>query len=319
MTELEFRTENFEDFYELTDDVLGNGRFSVVWRCAEIATGREYAAKIIKKKRYKSSSRRGALSIDDIKREAAILNDLAHENVISIHDAFENGNQVVLVLELVTGGELFEYLSEKDHLTEAEAVAFLKQILTGVKHMHEKNIAHLDLKPENIMLMNHGSNVLKLIDFGLSKRMAPNEELREMMGTPEFVAPEVINFEPLSVNTDMWSIGVIAYLLVSGRLPFHAENKQATYAKISANDYRFAEDEFASVSERAKDFIARLLVKDPRRRMDVRACFEHPWMKAADDDVTGRKQELLIKLEAMDIKSLRTYVTNKRINLAYRS
>ena len=111
------------------------------------------------------------------------------------------------------GGELFDFISEKERLSEEEASDFIQQILLGLKHMHSKNIAHLDLKPENIMLKSENSHSLKLIDFGLSRKIKPGEEVREMLGTPEFVSPEVVNYEPLSLNTDMWSIGVITYIL----------------------------------------------------------------------------------------------------------
>ena len=111
------------------------------------------------------------------------------------------------------GGELFDFISEKERLSEEEASNFIQQILLGLKHMHSKHIAHLDLKPENIMLKSPDSHHLKLIDFGLSRKIKPGEEVREMLGTPEFVSPEVVNYEPLSLNTDMWSIGVITYIL----------------------------------------------------------------------------------------------------------
>ena len=111
------------------------------------------------------------------------------------------------------GGELFDFISEKERLSEEEASDFIQQILLGLKHMHSKNIAHLDLKPENIMLKNENAHALKLIDFGLSRKIKPGEEVREMLGTPEFVSPEVVNYEPLSLTTDMWSIGVITYIL----------------------------------------------------------------------------------------------------------
>merc|ERR1719295_2135883 len=123
---------------------------------------------------------------------------------------------VCLPLIRLRGGELFDFISEKERLSEEEASNFIKQILLGVKHMHLKNVAHLDLKPENIMLKTDASHLLKLIDFGLSRKIKPGEEIREMLGTPEFVSPEVVNYEPLSLNTDLWSIGVITYIMLSG-------------------------------------------------------------------------------------------------------
>ena len=128
---------------------------------------------------------------------------------------FQKINSLVFFFSFfrLRGGELFDFISEKERLSEEEASNFIQQILLGLKHMHSKHIAHLDLKPENIMLKSPDSHHLKLIDFGLSRKIKPGEEVREMLGTPEFVSPEVVNYEPLSLNTDMWSIGVITYIL----------------------------------------------------------------------------------------------------------
>ena len=133
---------------------------------------------------------------------------LAH----SIHTVWKKSPKTSSFSRL-RGGELFDFISEKERLSEEEASDFIQQILLGLKHMHSKNIAHLDLKPENIMLKNENGHLLKLIDFGLSRKIKPGEEVREMLGTPEFVSPEVVNYEPLSLTTDMWSIGVITYIL----------------------------------------------------------------------------------------------------------
>uniref|UniRef100_A0A8I6GL62 non-specific serine/threonine protein kinase n=1 Tax=Rattus norvegicus TaxID=10116 RepID=A0A8I6GL62_RAT len=260
-----FRQEDVEDHYEMGEE-LGSGQFAIVRKCQQKGTGMEYAAKFIKKRRL-PSSRRG-VSREEIEREVSILREIRHPNIITLHDVFENKTDVVLILELVSGGELFDFLAEKESLTEDEATQFLKQILDGVHYLHSKRIAHFDLKPENIMLLDKhaASPRIKLIDFGIAHRIEAGSEFKNIFGTPEFVAPEIVNYEPLGLEADMWSIGVITYILLSGASPFLGETKQETLTNISAVNYDFDEEYFSSTSELAKDFIRRLLVKDPKPR-----------------------------------------------------
>jgi len=291
-----FRTEPFEDFYEVYEEI-GSGQFATVYRVIEKSTRTEYAAKFIKKKRL-VSSRRG-VAREDIRKEINILAEMEHQNVIYLHQVYEEskGQHVILVLELLRGGELFDFISEKEALSEEEASDFIQQILLGLKHMHSKHIAHLDLKPENIMLKNKNSPLLKLIDFGLSRKIKPGDEVREMLGTPEFVSPEVVNYEPLSLSTDMWSVGVITYILLSGASPFLGDTQQETYANIVAVDYEFDEEFFSQTSDLAKDFIRKLFVYEQRKRCDVDECLSHAWIqpKNKTDRLTRRKTEINIE------------------------
>ncbi|KAF3698771.1 Death-associated protein kinase 3 [Channa argus] len=274
-----FRQEDVELYYEMGEE-LGSGQFAIVRKCKEKSTGVEYAAKFIKKRRL-SSSRRG-VSREEIEREVNILREIQHTNIITLHDIFENKTDVILILELVSGGELFDFLAEKESLTEEEATQFLKQILDGVQYLHSKRIAHFDLKPENIMLLdkNVPNPRIKLIDFGIAHQIKAGNEFKNIFGTPEFVAPEIVNYEPLGLEADMWSIGVITYILLSGASPFLGETKQETLTNISAVNYDFDEEYFSNTSELAKDFIRRLLVKDPKKRMTIDDSLEHPWIKA---------------------------------------
>ncbi|XP_060642170.1 death-associated protein kinase 3 [Anolis sagrei] len=291
-----FRQENVEVHYDMEEE-LGSGQFAIVRKCREKATGREYAAKFIKKRRL-SSSRRG-VSREEIEREVDILREIQHSNIITLHDVFEDKTDVVLILELVSGGELFDFLAEKESLSEEEATQFLKQILDGVCYLHSKRIAHFDLKPENIMLLdkNVPSPRIKLIDFGIAHKIEAGTEFKNIFGTPEFVAPEIVNYEPLGLEADMWSIGVITYILLSGASPFLGETKQETLTNISAVNYDFDEEYFSSTSELAKDFIRRLLVKDPKKRMTIEQSLEHPWIKAIkrrnvrNEEPNGRRPE----------------------------
>ncbi|CAK6957661.1 death-associated protein kinase 3 [Scomber scombrus] len=273
-----FRQEDVELYYEMGEE-LGSGQFAIVRKCKEKSTSIEYAAKFIKKRRL-SSSRRG-VSREEIEREVNILREIQHSNIITLHDIFENKTDVILILELVSGGELFDFLAEKESLTEEEATQFLKQILDGVQYLHSKRIAHFDLKPENIMLLdkNVPNPRIKLIDFGIAHQIKAGNEFKNIFGTPEFVAPEIVNYEPLGLEADMWSIGVITYILLSGASPFLGETKQETLTNISAVNYDFDEEYFSNTSELAKDFIRRLLVKDPKKRMTIDDSLEHPWIK----------------------------------------
>ncbi|XP_031720894.1 death-associated protein kinase 3 [Anarrhichthys ocellatus] len=306
-----FRQEDVELYYEMEEE-LGSGQFAIVRKCKEKTTSIEYAAKFIKKRRL-SSSRRG-VSREEIEREVNILREIQHSNIITLHDIFENKADVILILELVSGGELFDFLAEKESLTEEEATQFLKQILDGVQYLHSKRIAHFDLKPENIMLLdkNVPNPRIKLIDFGIAHQIKAGNEFKNIFGTPEFVAPEIVNYEPLGLEADMWSIGVITYILLSGASPFLGETKQETLTNISGVNYDFDEEYFSNTSELAKDFIRRLLVKDPKKRMTIDDSLEHPWIKVIKrrnvrqeerDHKTERRRLKTTRLKEYTIKS----------------
>ncbi|XP_070543230.1 death-associated protein kinase 1-like isoform X2 [Ptychodera flava] len=299
-----FRDEPVETFYEIKEEI-GSGQFATVKRVTEKSSGTDYAGKFVRKKKY-ASSRRGAKR-EDIAREVDILSEMDHGNVISLHEVFETQTEVVLILELVAGGELFEFLAEKDHVTEEEAALFTKQMLEGVRHLHDKNIVHLDLKPENVMLLNTNKQHIKLIDFGLSQKLIPGKVIKDMIGTPEFVAPEVVNYEPLGLFTDMWAVGVITYILLSGASPFLGDDQQETYENIVAVDFEFDDEYFSHTSNLAKDFIERLFEKDPRKRSTVHECLNHPWIKPLTE-----KQQKSRKFSMVNIAGLRTFNARKK-------
>uniref|UniRef100_A0A672JHM1 Death-associated protein kinase 1 n=1 Tax=Salarias fasciatus TaxID=181472 RepID=A0A672JHM1_SALFA len=264
------------------------GQFALVRRCRHRASGLEYAAKFIRKRRSKSS-RRG-VTREDIEREVGILREIQHPNIITLHEVFESKADVILILELVAGGELFDFLAEKESLTEEEATQFLKQILDGVFYLHSKQIAHFDLKPENIMLLSRSvpHPRIKLIDFGLAHKIDFGNDFKNIFGTPEFVAPEVVNYEPLGLEADMW---------LSGASPFLGDNKQETLANVSAVDYSFDQEFFGGTSALAKDFIARLLVKDPKKRMTIQDSLQHPWIKPTDTQQALSRKESAVNME----------------------
>ncbi|XP_073435481.1 death-associated protein kinase 2 isoform X2 [Dendrobates tinctorius] len=306
-----FKQQKVEDLYTIADE-LGSGQFAIVKRCKEKKTGIDYAAKFIKK-RQSRASRRG-VTREEIEREVDILRDIQHHNIITLHDVYENKTDVVLILELVSGGELFDFLAQKESLSEEEATRFIKQILEGVNYLHTRKIAHFDLKPENIMLLDKTIAVphIKLIDFGLAHKIEEGVEFKNIFGTPEFVAPEIVNYEPLGLAVDMWSIGVITYILLSGASPFLGENKQETLSNITAVNYEFDEEFFSHTSDLAKGFIRKLLVKDTRKRLTIQEALSHPWITPKD-----KHQVLVRKKSIINLENLRKQYIRRRWKLSY--
>lgn len=306
-----FKQQKVEDVYEIGEE-LGSGQFAIVKKCQERSTGVEYAAKFIKK-RQSRASRRGVRR-EEIEREVNILQQILHANIIKLHDVYENRTDVVLILELVSGGELFDFLAQKESLSEEEATRFIKEILDGVNYLHAKKIAHFDLKPENIMLLDKNIPIphIKLIDFGLAHKIEDGVEFKNIFGTPEFVAPEIVNYEPLGLAADMWSIGVITYILLSGASPFLGETKQETLANITAVNYEFDEEFFSHTSDLAKDFIQKLLVKDTRKRLTIQEALTHPWITPMD-----KRQALVRRESVINLENFKRQYARRRWKLSY--
>ncbi|XP_023584561.1 myosin light chain kinase, smooth muscle isoform X3 [Trichechus manatus latirostris] len=197
--------QKVSDFYDI-EERLGSGKFGQVFRLVEKKTGKIWAGKFFKA--YSAKEK------ENIRQEIGIMNCLHHHKLVQCVDAFEEKANIVMVLEIVSGGELFERIIDEDfELTERECIKYMKQISEGVEYIHKQGIVHLDLKPENIMCVNKTGTRVKLIDFGLARKLENAGSLKVLFGTPEFVAPEVINYEPIGYATDMWSIGVICYIL----------------------------------------------------------------------------------------------------------
>ncbi|XP_040057297.2 death-associated protein kinase 2a isoform X1 [Gasterosteus aculeatus] len=285
-----FKQQRVEDFYQIGEE-LGSGQFAIVKQCREKSSGLEFAAKFIKKRQSMASSR--GVRREEIEREVDILRQTQHANIVTLHDVYENRTDVVLILELVSGGELFDFLAQKESLSEEEATQFIKQILEGVNYLHAKKIAHFDLKPENIMLLDKNAPLprIKLIDFGLAHKIEAGVEFKNIFGTPEFVAPEIVNYEPLGLEADMWSIGVITYILLSGASPFLGETKQDTLGNISAVNYEFDEEFFGHTSAPAKKFISQLLEEDKKKRLTIQDALNHPWIKPNEHKEESKAQE----------------------------
>ncbi|XP_069724868.1 myosin light chain kinase 3 isoform X4 [Phaenicophaeus curvirostris] len=293
------QTEMSTCFSVCRHEVLGGGRFGQVHKCTEISTGLSLAAKIIKVK--------GAKEREEVKNEVNIMNQLNHVNLIQLYDAFEAKNNITLIMEYLGGGELFDRITDESYnLTELDAILFTKQICEGVHYLHQHYILHLDLKPENILCVNRSGNQIKIIDFGLARRYKPREKLKVNFGTPEFLAPEVVNYDFVSFPTDMWSVGVITYMLLSGLSPFLGETDAETMNYVVNCNWDFDAEAFEQLSEEAKDFISRLLVKEKSCRMSATQCLKHEWLNNLP--AKAKKSKLRLKSQLL----LQSYLAHRK-------
>uniref|UniRef100_A0A669R6J9 Myosin light chain kinase 3 n=1 Tax=Phasianus colchicus TaxID=9054 RepID=A0A669R6J9_PHACC len=280
-------------------EVLGGGRFGQVHKCTEVSTGLNLAAKIIKVK--------GAKEKEEVKNEINIMNQLNHVNLIQLYDAFEAKNNITLIMEYLDGGELFDRITDESYnLTELDAILFTKQICEGVHYLHQHYILHLDLKPENILCVNHTGNQIKIIDFGLARRYKSHEKLKVNFGTPEFLAPEVVNYDFVSYPTDMWSVGVITYMLLSGLSPFLGETDAETMNYVVNCNWDFDAEAFEQLSEEAKDFISRLLVKEKSCRMSATQCLKHEWL----NNLPAKAKRFKLRLKSQLL--LQSYIAQRK-------
>ncbi|XP_011495829.1 PREDICTED: myosin light chain kinase, smooth muscle-like [Ceratosolen solmsi marchali] len=260
----------FKELYELHEE-LGKGRYGLVKRVVEKKSAKSFAAKFVRT--VKTSDRQ------QVRDEMKIMNLLRHPKLLRLTAAFESPKEIVMVTEYISGGELFERVVADDFtLTEKDSILFMRQICQGVRYMHENNVVHLDLKPENIMCHTRTSHRIKLIDFGLAQILISNKPIRVLFGTPEFIPPEIINYEPIGTESDMWSVGVICYVLLTGLSPFMGDNDAETFANIVRADYDFEDEAFDAISPDAKDFISNLLQKKKELRMSAKQCLSHSWL-----------------------------------------
>ncbi|XP_046896999.1 myosin light chain kinase 2, skeletal/cardiac muscle isoform X2 [Hypomesus transpacificus] len=277
-------------------EILGGGRFGKVHRCTEKLSVLKLAAKVINTRNSKEK--------EMAMNEVQVMNQLNHANILQLYEAFETKNQVVLILEYVEGGELFDRIvDESTPLTEVDAMVFVKQICEGIHYMHQMFVLHLDLKPENILCVNRTSHQVKIIDFGLARRYKPREKMRVNFGTPEFLAPEVVDFDFVSFPTDMWTLGVVTYMLLSGLSPFLGDDESQTLNNVLAVNWYFEEEAFEHISAEARDFISNLLIREKGGRLSAAKCLKHPWLnniseKAKHNNIVLKSQVLLKKYMA---------------------
>uniref|UniRef100_A0A674P186 non-specific serine/threonine protein kinase n=1 Tax=Takifugu rubripes TaxID=31033 RepID=A0A674P186_TAKRU len=248
------------------------GAFSEVFLAEEKKTKRLVAIKCIQKKALKGKE-------NSIENEVAVLQKIKHPNIVSLEDLFESKSHRYLVMQLVSGGELFDRIIAKGFYTEKDASKLIQQVLDAVKYLHDIGIIHRDLKPENLLYysMDEDSKIM-ISDFGLSKIEEVDNMMSTACGTPGYVAPEVLAQIPYSKTVDCWSIGVISYILLCGYPPFYDESDANLFAQIIKAQYEFDSPYWDDISDSAKDFIVHLMEKDPNKRYTCEQALQHPWI-----------------------------------------
>ncbi|NWS77872.1 KCC4 kinase, partial [Crotophaga sulcirostris] len=219
-----------------------------------------------------------------------------HPFQIKLKEIFETPSEIALILELVTGGELFDRIVERGFYSERDAAHVVKQILEAVSYLHANGVVHRDLKPENLLYADLSPDApLKIGDFGLSKIVDEQDTMKTVCGTPGYCAPEILHGCPYGPEVDMWSVGVITYILLCGFEPFFdPRGDQYMYSRILTCDYEFVSPWWDEVSLNAKDLVRKLIVLDPKKRLTVSQALEHPWVtgkaaKFAHMDSTQKK------------------------------
>ncbi|XP_078303639.1 calcium/calmodulin-dependent protein kinase type IV [Panthera onca] len=263
------------DFFEVESE-LGRGATSIVYRCKQKGTQKPYALKVLKKTVDKKI----------VRTEIGVLLRLSHPNIIKLKEIFETPTEISLVLELVTGGELFDRIVEKGYYSERDAADAVKQILEAVAYLHENGIVHRDLKPENLLYATPAPDApLKIADFGLSKIVEHQVLMKTVCGTPGYCAPEILRGCAYGPEVDMWSVGIITYILLCGFEPFYDERgDQFMFRRILNCEYYFISPWWDEVSLNAKDLVRKLIVLDPKKRLTTFQALQHPWVtgKAAN-------------------------------------
>ncbi|KAJ1632493.1 kinase-like domain-containing protein [Pavlovales sp. CCMP2436] len=255
---------------------LGSGHFSRVKLATRKSDGLKCAIKIMKKPAPGKKSQ--------FDTEVDIMRRIDHPTIVKLYDVFETDDKVYLVMELLTGGELFDRIVDVGHFSEKDAALMTTKLVSAIKYMHELGVVHRDLKPENMLMTHDGKDAaVKITDFGLSKITDGHSSMMKTpCGTPGYIAPEVLHMKGYGREVDMWSVGVIVYILLCGFPPFYAENDALLFQQIKAGRYEFLRPYWDPVSATAKDFVSKLLVVDPARRMTAEQALAHPWLMLSE-------------------------------------
>jgi calcium/calmodulin-dependent protein kinase I len=267
-------TDTFSPHYELGPEI-GRGAYSVVHAGKKKMNGEKVAIKVFLR------SKLSPKDMEQIQGEIKILKVLDHPHVLKMHDFCMDSKHFYIVTEFLEGGELFDSIVEREKYDESDAQHVLKSLASALAYCHSKNVVHRDLKPENILLTSkdpHNLNI-KLADFGFAKEM-DDEMLKTALGTPGYIAPEILNRKRYDSSVDIWAFGIVAYILLCGYPPFYDENQAALFAKIKAGKYEFEEQYWEKISSSAKELISGCLVVDPAKRFTIEQILAHPWMSA---------------------------------------
>uniref|UniRef100_A0A7C9E928 non-specific serine/threonine protein kinase n=1 Tax=Opuntia streptacantha TaxID=393608 RepID=A0A7C9E928_OPUST len=312
------KTPNIRDLYTLGRK-LGQGQFGTTYLCTEIATGIEYACKSISKRKLISKE-----DVEDVRREIQIMHHLAgHKNIVTIKGAYEDPLYVHIVMELCSGGELFDRIIQRGHYSERKAAELTRIIVGVVETCHSLGVMHRDLKPENFLLVNKDDDFsLKAIDFGLSVFFKPGQTFTEVVGSPYYVAPEVL-MKHYGPEADVWTAGVILYILLSGVPPFWAETQQGIFDAVLKGHIDFESDPWPIISDSAKDLIRKMLCMRPSERLTAHQVLCHPWIcehgvapdRALDPAVLSRLKHFsaMNKLKKMALRVIAESLSEEEI------
>ncbi|PON75737.1 B3 domain-containing protein [Parasponia andersonii] len=254
---------------------LGRGQFGVTHLCTHKITGEQFACKTIAKRKLVHKE-----DIEDVRREVQIMHHLTGQlNIVELKGAYEDKHSVHLVMELCAGGELFDRIIAKGHYTERAAASLLRTIVQIVHTCHSMGVIHRDLKPENFLLLNKDENSpLKATDFGLSVFYKQGEVFKDIVGSAYYIAPEVLK-RRYGPEVDIWSVGVMLYILLCGVPPFWAESEHGIFNAILRGHIDFTSDPWPSISTGAKDLVRKMLHSDPKQRLTAFQVLNHPWIK----------------------------------------
>jgi serine/threonine protein kinase len=262
-----------------------------VRRCYHRISKQEFAIKIMKKKEIQKHQ----VYVELLQNELAILGEKSHPNLIRIIDLMEDEERYYVVSELVKGGELFKRLVKVKCFTEDQACDIILQIMQGLNYMHLQSVTHRDMKPENILLVSDQQDCfdIKIADLGFAQKFDRNTGLDLVLGTPLYMAPELVRGEKYSEKVDVWSLGCITYQLLSGKTPFDGRNLEKINHYICNKPIVFKDKYFRDVSPNAKDFILHCLERDQFKRPSIEDLFDHPWiaeLPERQDDVNEKQQ-----------------------------
>ncbi|CAG9475865.1 calcium-dependent protein kinase, putative [Plasmodium vivax] len=255
--------------------VLGCGSFGVVRECINKQTKEVYAVKIIKKKKkHKKNFNFEKM----VKNEIKYLSVMSHENIIKFKDFFEDKNKFYIILEKCEGGELFYTVVKNKCLLESESIQIVRQICCALEYLHSRNIIHRDIKAENFLFKNKNTKSIKLIDFGMAKKVNC-EYLTELCGSPHYISPELIR-KKYTISSDIWALGVMVFFMLTGKYPFEGKNTPKVVDEILNKNINWKSKEFSSLSVEAVDFLKKLLERNEKKRLTAYQALNHPWIKS---------------------------------------
>ncbi|KAJ3672300.1 hypothetical protein LUZ60_007021 [Juncus effusus] len=266
-------TPALEDLY-VVGEMLGQGQFGTTYLCTEISTGNRYACKTIPKRKLMCPE-----DVNDVRREIQVMHHISGQrHIVAIKGAYEDKKNVHIVMELCEGGELFDRIVERGYFSERKAAEITRVIVEVVEACHSLGVMHRDLKPENFLLQDKNDDCsLKAIDFGLSVFFKPGQIFTDVVGSPYYVAPEVL-CKRYGPEADVWTAGIILYILLSGVPPFWADSQTMIFESVLRGQLDFSTEPWPEISASAKDLIRKMLVRNPSERLTAKQVLRHPWI-----------------------------------------